>query len=251
MTSLSKFIKSSQAELSKGKIISIKMIEINKKDEKDNNDHGVPLYPIQLIEDAKLKASQLLEEARNQAEEIRQQIQIEKENWKTECEKLKEEAFKQGYQEGYSQGERTGFESVKEQIELAKSVVDTAKNDYRAKIDSAEQTILLIALKAAEKIINREIENDPSYMKNVVKKVLKEARDYREIQIIVHPSHYSFIVSQKDELLSLFPREIELYIYPDDQVTQNSCIIETEGGRIDASIDSQLEMLKQTLLEKI
>lgn len=251
MTSLSKFIKSSQAELSKGKIISIKMIEINKKDEKDNNDHGVPLYPIQLIEDAKLKASQLLEEARNQAEEIRQQIQIEKENWKTECEKLKEEAFKQGYQEGYSQGERTGFESVKEQIELAKSVVDTAKNDYRAKIESSEQTILLIAMKAAEKIINREIENDPSYMKNVVKKVLKEARDYREIQIIVHPSHYSFIVSQKDELLSLFPREIELYIYPDDQVTQNSCIIETEGGRIDASIDSQLEMLKQTLLEKI
>ncbi len=251
MTSLSKFIKSSQAELSKGKIISIKMIEINKKDEKDNNDHGVPLYPIQLIEDAKLKASQLLEEARNQAEEIRQQIQIEKENWKTECEKLKEEAFKQGYQEGYSQGERTGFESVKEQIELAKSVVDTAKNDYRAKIDSAEQTILLIALKAAEKIINREIENDPSYMKNVVKKVLKEARDYREIQIIVHPSHYSFIVSQKDELLSLFPREIELYIYPDDQVTPTSCVIETEGGRIDASIDSQLEMLKQTLLEKI
>jgi len=251
MTSLSKFIKSSHAELSNGKLISIKMIEIAQKEEDKDDVVKAPVYPSHFIEDAKLKAKQIMEQAHMEAEQIREQLHQEKEKWQSEFQQLKEEAFQKGYEDGFKQGQLDGLNSVNENLELAKSVIETAKKDYQKHIESSDQTILLIAMKAAEKILNIEIENNPNVIANVVKQVLKEARDYREIQITVHPSDYAYMVSQKDDLLSIFPKETELYIYPDDQVKPTTCIIETEGGRIDASIDSQLAMLKEKLLEEM
>ena len=44
--------------------------------------------------------------------------------------------------------------------------------------------------------------------------------------------------------------ETEMYIYPDNDLAENACIIDTDGERIDASVDSQLHELKTKLFER-
>jgi flagellar assembly protein FliH len=65
----------------------------------------------------------------------------------------------------------------------------------------------------------------------------------------VNPSRYSFLLSRKDELIALFPREVDFYIYPDEDLLEEACLIESANGRIDASVDSQLDEIKNKLID--
>ena len=49
--------------------------------------------------------------------------------------------------------------------------------------------------------------------------------------------------------MSLFPRETEFYIYPDDELENDGCVIESSNGRLEASVDEQLEQIRIKLLE--
>ncbi|MGM9956219.1 MAG: FliH/SctL family protein, partial [Peribacillus sp.] len=116
-------------------------------------------------------------------------------------------------------------------------------------LESSESVILDIALNVAKKIIGQQLEAKEETFLSLVKGAIKEAREYREVQVHIHPSRYQSILSHKDEMIAIFPKEAELYIYPDDELDESSCIIESENGRIDASVDSQLLEIKAKLSE--
>ena len=138
---------------------------------------------------------------------------------------------------------------MKNDIEQVKQLVDLAKDDYLAYIESAEQTILQLAMQVSEKIIGHELSSSKESFLYIVKKVLKEVREYPEIQLRVHHKNYPFLLTAQEEIMSIFPKETTFYIYPDEDLQETACIIETSKGRIDASVDSQLHELKQKLIE--
>lgn len=188
--------------------------------------------------------------ARKQAEEIKLGIENERDHWhEVERRRLEEEAKELGYNEGYSVGMEQGFAQVHDQIEQAKKIVLQSKEDYKSFLDSSEKTILELSVQIAEKIINHQVQASEETFLNVVKKAIKEARDHQEVQLRVHPKEYENLLIHKDELQGIFPKETNLYIFPDDELSETSCIIESTSGRIDASIDSQLQEIKNKLLE--
>jgi len=134
-------------------------------------------------------------------------------------------------------------------IDLAKQTVTSSKSDYQRTIEQSEPTILEIGLKVAERILGEHLDGTSEHFISIVKRALKEAREYREVQLHVNPLHYEFLLSQKEDLLKIFPKETEVYIYPDGELSQNSCIIESANGRIDASVDQQLLEIKAKLFE--
>jgi flagellar assembly protein FliH len=162
---------------------------------------------------------------------------------------LIEEAKQHGYNIGLEEGRNIGYQEYREHIQMANDVIELSKHDYQSYLDSAERTILDLAIKVAEKIMNSTIEQDETHFLNIVKKVLQEGRGGKEIQLHVHPVHYPYVLSEKEELLSLFPIRPDLFIFPNTQIPENGCVIETNSGRIDATIDTQLKMLKQKLLD--
>jgi len=48
---------------------------------------------------------------------------------------------------------------------------------------------------------------------------------------------------------AVFPNGTQCFIYPDDDLEEFSCYIESEHGRIDASVSSQLVELKKNMME--
>lgn len=202
-----------------------------------------------ILENAKFEAEMLIQQATVHLEAIREKIALELDEWQIEKHKLVEQAKQEGYSEGLQEGREQGYQEYQGTILLAKEVVNSSKIDYHHHIESSESTILELGIKAAEKILGKTLEENNKEFFHIVKRALKEARDYREVQIHIHPKHYGFLLSQKDELMALFPKEIALYIYPDNELSEESCIIESSSGRIDASIDVQLGEIKQKLIE--
>ena len=256
MISLSRIIKSSRAkiELNDKRELDIKSFYDNSQTEIiEEEETEVTLSKEEIAsiyEKANEEASLIIEKAKQEAEQIRMAIEQEKHQWlEIERVKLEEDAKEIGYNDGYTFGEQQGYSEIKNDIEQVKQLVDLAKDDYLAYIESAEQTILQLAMQVSEKIIGHELSSSKESFLYIVKKVLKEVREYPEIQLRVHHKNYPFLLTAKEELMSIFPKETTFYIYPDEDLQETACIIETSKGRIDASVDSQLHELKQKLIE--
>ncbi|WP_442599497.1 flagellar assembly protein FliH [Neobacillus sp. D3-1R] len=232
------------------KVISIRTIVQPEDETQFNIDHVFEKSKDEIILDAQNEANSILKNANEEAEKIIQQINMEKKQWEHEKQQLAVTAQEEGFNQGILQGRDQGYIEFQELIQTAQEVVVASKNEYQKLIDSADQTILNIALSVAEKILNQKLENHEQFFP-IVKGALKEAKEYREVQLHIHPSQYGFLLSQKDELMSLFPRETDFYLYPDYSLDEWSCIIESSNGRIDASIDSQLKEMKKKLLELV
>ncbi|MEI2355051.1 flagellar assembly protein FliH [Mesobacillus zeae] len=243
---MSRLIKSPQKEQS-GKVIGIRVLEQGDQGESTPFFQHTEVEKSEILDNAKAEAEEIIRNAVLQAEEIRKLANDEKEDWETEKVRLADEAKENGFVRGLMDGRNRGYEEYTELLNFAKGIIDSAKADYRQQIESAETVILELGMKVAEKIIGKAINEEKDSYMHYVKRALKSARDYKEVQLHIPPVHYEFLLTQKEELEAVFPRETDFYIYPNDDLPEGSCVIESANGRIDASVDSQLAEIKQKL----
>lgn len=249
--SLSNVIKSNYAEHSREKIISIRLFnpqQDNSHPDTSERETGTALYE-EHVNRAYEEAENILLAAKQQAEEIRNQIELERQALEEEKRQVFEQAKKEGFEAGIQLGKEQGYREVEEQIQFAKSIVDNAKIEFAQSVDRSEHVILDIGLKTAEKILNSTLSEQPDKFINLVKKAITETMDRKEINILVHPNLYEVVVNKKEEYLSPILRDAQIFVYPDVNLTEGGCVIETDGERIDASIDSQLNELRIKLFE--
>lgn len=247
---MSNIIKSQWAPSIKNqqKIITIKTLKPRFIEESPQDFVNAAEEQKKIISQAFLDSERIIQEAKSQAELIHTGIRQEKEAWEQEKAVLTEKAKKEGFSKGLMEGKDQGYKEYHQTLQFAKEVVNNARKDYQHQVESSEKTILQIGIKVAEKILGEKLENEEGFLM-VVKRALKEAREYHDVELHVNPAQYEIILSRKEELKAIFPFERDLYIYPNEELTENSCLIESANGRIDASVDSQLEELKRKLFE--
>jgi flagellar assembly protein FliH len=203
----------------------------------------------QLLSKYSREAARLITNSKNEAEAIRKQIDEERRNWSTEKDRLSAEASRQGFEAGYADGREQGLKEFREKLQQAAAIIDRSKQEFKAHLERSEKDILNLAMKAAEKILHEALALAPEKLLPVVKSVLKEALESKEVNLHIHPDQYLLVMENKEELDAIFPNDTKCYIYPDESLHPLQVYIETDSGRIDASIDSQLSELKAKLLE--
>ena len=250
MISLSRIFKSTWAEQPKNnqKVINIKYIDPVHDDLKKSNELTYQEYQ-QIIDKAHQEAEQIKQQANLELAQAREQLSQLQQNWDLEKLELIEQAKAEGFQTGFEQGQSIGYQESSIFIQQAKETVEAAKSDYEKYLQSAESTIISLAIKISEKIINHSIQKEEDYFLSLVQNALREVRKQKEIQLHVNPIHYPSILAEKEELLQLFPAQPNLFIFPDETLPENGCLIETASGQLDATVDTQLTMIKDKLLE--
>ncbi len=249
--SLSNVIKKDYTGQLEGKKISIRYLTVNHKIEQERTNHIYTESQIMkenYIKQAMLEAEEIVKQAKLEANKIKQQIEQEKVAFEEEKQKAFEQARTQGFETGVNEGRAKGYEEVNDSIQFAKSIVDQARIEYMQCVEKSEQTILTLSLKAAEKILREQLQESGSSFLSIVKQAIEEVKDYKEIKLYVHPNQYELLVENKGDLIPYF-HEGQMYIYPNENLTEFGCVIETDGIRIDASIDMQLQELKRKLLD--
>ncbi|WP_102346946.1 flagellar assembly protein FliH [Bacillus sp. Marseille-P3661] len=252
-----------QGDAENKRIITLKPLAFQQNDMLEHNnefdDHlekpkmdikEVEMEAARIVAEAEQKASTIIQQAQEKYNEMLHQIELERQSWDVEKEHWIEQAKQEGFAQGFEIGKQDGYSEYKGAIAEAQQTVLVAKDDYQKNIELSEMTILHLGLKTAEKIMGFTLDLNPDAFLNLVKRVIKEVKEHQNIQIHVHPAYYDLVVSQKAEIRALFTNPLtELYIYPDDELGQTSCIIESSFGRIDASIDNQLNEMKIKLLQ--
>ncbi|MDA7025864.1 flagellar assembly protein FliH [Bacillus sp. CLL-7-23] len=245
MISLSNIIKQRLSSIpeEKRRTISIKEVKASKEEEELLGEPDPQL----LLHQAKQEANQLLEKANLELEQTRRQIDEEKTNWDTERQALIEQAKKEGFEAGFEHGKADAHKTYQSYLENANAIVSSARQDYEEKIEQSAEEIITLAVSLAKKVWHQKPDDKAAFIE-LVKQVLSEIKEFDDISIYVDPEYYEMVRSQKNELQQLLQYGTHLAIYADEKAVKGTCYIETAFGRIDASIDTQLEQLKQKLL---
>ncbi len=156
------------------------------------------------------------------------------------------DSFDAGVKEGKELTER-GLANVFKALRASSESI----HNLRDKIlrESEDELINLIML-VARKVIIREINLDRTILVGVVHNALASLSGREEITVRINPEDYLLATSGRYELLHKELINDRLLLKPDPSVAAGFCLVDTDMGIIDASLDSQMDHIFQTLLEQ-
>ncbi len=155
-----------------------------------------------------------------------------------EASTIRENAAKEGYKEG--------LENAADDIKAVKnSIIDFAKAKQEI-FEYIAPDILEISVEIAKKIVKKEIEQDPQMVLETVVDVLKTlSKDEPKVTIGVNPAQVRILKEGIAEILEENGLSLKTNIVADDTIELGGCILTTSNGVVDATISTQLEVIKE------
>ncbi len=203
------------------------------------------------IESAKTQLDKVKEETQQLQEATNKEITEAKENWKEEKLQYIEQAQQEGYQQGFEQGQKDSLAQYQSIITEATDVLDNAKQEYYKIVAESDETVLEIAMATSEKVLHQTLEEDPTKFIGIAQTLINQVKDHPQIKLLVSSKYYALLLENKDELSSILHNQMEFMIYPSVDLTEEQILIETPYGRIEASLDTQLEEIRTRLFHVV
>ncbi|GAB1387139.1 SctL family type III secretion system stator protein BscL [Melaminivora sp.] len=146
-----------------------------------------------------------------------------------------EQALEQERQRGYAQG------LAEARMEQAEKMIETVTRtvDYFAAV---EGDMVALVMGAIRKII--EGYDDHERVLLVVKNALAVVRNQKQMTLRLPPAQVEAVRARSNELLAAYPGVGYLDIVPDARLQGDACILESEIGLVEASIEGQIAALQ-------
>lgn len=157
-----------------------------------------------------------------------------------ESENIKRSAFEEGY--------RMGLEKAQADIDQFRNELSHFMNAKKDVFEYIAPDILEISVDIAKKIIKREIESDPQVIIESIIDVLKMvSKNEPKITIRVRPQSVQFVKDVLPNLTYEYGIDAKISVVADPSISDGGCVLETNNGIVDASVDTQLEIIKKAL----
>lgn len=185
------------------------------------------------IEDVKAEAQKIIDDAM------------------TEAEQLKQKAKDAGYQAGLDAAKADSDKMLSDRMESLEAEYNARKREleeeYEAMRKSLEPELAETILEVFSKVVNVMAEDKKDMILSLVNGVLNNEDMCREFLIHVSDEDYSYLEKNKELLYGASAPEIQIDICRDSKLSRNQCIIESDAGVFDCSLDIQLENLKNDI----
>jgi flagellar biosynthesis/type III secretory pathway protein FliH len=181
-----------------------------------------------------------------------QQIKIEAER------EGRQEGFNNGYAAGLEQGRAEGIQFAYEEASNA-SMVEVARfatelDQAAARIDSAlrewiasaEESLTELSVLIAAKILAKELRSDDEAVRSIVRNALSEVTHASSARIRLNPFDLPKLAEHQEQLLAAASSLRGVELVPDPALA-GGCVIETDGGVVDANIESALQVVLASL----
>ena len=166
-------------------------------------------------------------------------------------EKVINEEKQKSYQEGIEQGHKQGLDEGLKKAEKVLQQLNQAINDIviqrEALLEEARQKVLDIIIKISKKVTYDAIDIDPEKTISMIARIIDSLVDRSTLKIKVNPGHLPILEQNIDEFLKGSTVIKDLKIEADPRVKYGGCFIETPTGDIDARLESQFEVIEDTL----
>ena len=161
---------------------------------------------------------------------------------KEEADSIREAARNEGYRQGLADAQN-------DLLEFKAALTDfmTAKQEV---FEYIAPDILEISVDIAKKIIKKEVEQDPQILFDTIVDVLKTlSREEAKINIRVSPAQLNVVKESLPKLVDISGVEATVTVFADDEIQEGGCIVTTNNGIVDATIQSEIAVVVEALKE--
>lgn len=167
-----------------------------------------------------LQAAELVAAAKDKASQIEREAH---EAYETEK--------RRGYQDGINEARQLQSEMLIE--------AQTARDQF---LKHADQQLAELVMSAVKTIVHGFDQTDLTL--KITREALTHARHQKSVSLRVHPDQADNVSQRVQELLDGLPDIGFVEVQADPRVKYSGCLLETETGVVDASLDSQLAALE-------
>lgn len=184
---------------------------------------------MQLLDDAREKASGIVKEADEQAEAIR----------------------KDAYDNGYAKGMEEAQNDAKTELEAKLAQLEKEYHDKKAALQTEydelkgqmEPELADTILDVVSKVTGVLAEDNKDVILHLINNVMRNNELSKEFTIRVSENDYNYVISNKELIYGAASPDYNIEICKDSKLSKNQCVIETDAGVFDCSLDIQLENL--------
>ncbi len=197
------------------------------------------------FEDLTQQAGKYLEQTRIQAAQIVVEAQ-------KQADLIKSKSQEEGRKSAQVAAEKTLDEKVGQRMTtllpaLSKVVADL-QDAKQAWLRQWEEAGVRLAARMAEKILRRELSQDPTASVALIREALELASGTTKARVLLNPADHAALGKQTDRLANEFSRISQVEFVPDASISTGGCRVLTEQGEIDQRIEVQLERLVSELV---
>lgn len=194
----------------------------DEEEQQDDNNAGI-------LEDARKQAEDILEDAKKQAEDI--------------LKDAKENGYKEGYEKGTIESKQKS-DDLQTKLEADyKSMSEKLQNEYGEKYQVMESELVDTLMEVFSKVTLTIAEDKKDLVLLLIQRTLKDADANKDFLIRVSDVDYGFVMNSIDKLYDCVSLDSKIEVVRDNTLKKNQCIIETDAGAFDCSLDIQLEGL--------
>lgn len=176
-----------------------------------------------------------------------------------EVEAIREEAHNRGRQEGveegYTRGKQDGRQEVEQEFDQAVQALGEAVEQInglrRSILDSSKQDMVRLVRTIAEKVIHVEVRSREKPILRAVEKAIHAAVQSEEYRVRVNPEDMSLVTENKPLFLASISGLQNIVIESDEEISRGGCVVESDQGKVDGTIETQLEKIQEQLDARI
>ncbi|MBN1421130.1 MAG: hypothetical protein JXP34_20325 [Planctomycetes bacterium] len=179
------------------------------------------------------------------------------------------EGFSKGYEEGFQAGHTEGAAKGRDdgRVEGAEEATRRIEEDFGTAlaacrrlaeelgarmgrlVDEARRDLLHLAVDVARKVVKREVRDvEDTLVANVRKAIDLVGRRHGAV-IRIHPDDLAIVERRRPDALGIFREHETFRLEASAEVGRGGCVVESGAGRVDMSIETQLEVIEQALYE--
>lgn len=167
----------------------------------------------------------------------------------TRIEALEREA----YEKGFAAGEKAGFEFGRRKAEVLFHGLDGVLNElssFKASLFArCEREMAELCLAVAKKVIQRETAIKEDGVLDCLRAAMKSVIAGGEITIKVNPKELDVVNSNRAELARFCGGVKGMMVEADATISRGGCLIATNFGEIDATIETALGEIEEKLID--
>ncbi|MFI3299884.1 MAG: FliH/SctL family protein [Candidatus Gastranaerophilales bacterium] len=159
---------------------------------------------------------------------------------KDEANSIKEIASQDGYQEGLRNSKRD-IEEIRENIKYF-------LNARQEVFEYIAPDILQLSVDIAQKIIKKEVQQDPMMIIEDIMAILKDvSKEERKIMLKVNSNQANMLKNVLPEKVEQIGLDAKIIVVGDDTISEGGCLLTTTNGVIDATIEAKSAVIIEAL----
>jgi flagellar assembly protein FliH len=195
------------------------------------------------VKQAYKSAFQVVSSAQDQAQEIISEAEIQAREIIAQAENEAKEQINKAYAEGLD----ASNQKAKAMLATVSSIVDEVQQWKNDLLNQGEMMMLRLIIEIAQTIFGDGLPLDPDTLGQAFSRALAQARSLGDLRIYVNPEDAIALSSHWSKMQTSFGGQ-NIEMVPSEVISRGGCFIDGDFGSVDARVETQFEIAKDSLL---